>query len=66
MGIFKKPKQPETLAPPAPQGSDQTLQLTAETQTENSRKRKARGKRELQIPTTGSNVSGVRGSGVNV
>lgn len=66
MGLFKRPKDPETPAPPAPTGADETLQLAVETNTNGVRKRKAKGKQALQIPTTGSNVAGTRGNGVNV
>lgn len=71
MGVFKKLfgiKEPDipTPATPAPQGVDETDQETVDTKGGGLRKRKARGKRDLQIPTTGLNTGETRGNGVNV
>lgn len=55
-----------TPAVSAPETPDSTEQKYAETQGGNLRKRKARGKKDLQISTTGLNTNGTRGNGVNV
>lgn len=60
-----KPDIP-TPAPQAPQGADETDQEYVDTKGGGLRKRKARGKKELQIPTTGLNTGDTRGNGVNV
>ena len=49
--------------PDIPTPADQKY---AETQGGGLRKRKARGKKDLQIATTGLNTNGTRGNGVNV
>lgn len=71
MGVFKKLfgiKEPDipTPATPAPQGVDETDQESVDTKGGGLRKRKARGKRDLQILTTGLNTGETRGNGVNV
>jgi hypothetical protein len=71
MGVFKKLrdiKEPDITTPatPAPQGVDETEQESVDTKGGGLRKRKARGKRDLQIPTTGLNTGETRGNGVNV
>lgn len=55
-----------TPAVSAPEVPDSTDQKYAETQGGGLRKRKARGKKDLQIATTGLNANGTRGNGVNV
>lgn len=55
-----------TPAPQAPQGADETDQEYVDTKGGGLRKRKARGKKDLQIPTTGLNTGDTRGNGVNV
>lgn len=71
MGVFKKLfgiKEPDipTPATPAPQGVDETDQESVDTKSGGLRKRKTRGKKDLQIPTTGLNTGETRGNGVNV
>lgn len=71
MGVFKKLfgiKDPDipTPATPAPQGVDETDQESVDIKGGGLRKRKARGKRDLQISTTGLNTGETRGNGVNV
>lgn len=71
MGVFKKLfgiKEPDipTPATPAPQGSDETDQEYVDTKSGGVRKHKTRGKKDLQIPTTGLNTGETRGNGVNV
>lgn len=71
MGVFKKLfgiKEPDipTPATPAPQGADETDQESVDIKGGGLRKRKARGKRDLQIHTTGLNTGETRGNGVNV
>lgn len=58
--------EPPTPAVAAPETPDSTDQKYAETQGGGLRKRRAKGKRELQISTTGLNTNGTRGNGVNV
>ena len=55
-----------TPAVSAPETPDSTDQRYAETQGGGLRKRRARGKKDLQISTTGLNANGTRGNGVNV
>ena len=71
MGGLKKlfgMKEPDipTPAPQAPQGVDETDQEYVDTKGGGLRKRKARGKKDLQIPTTGLNTGDTRGNGVTV
>lgn len=71
MGVFKKLfgiKEPDIPTPAtlAPQGSDETDQEYVDTKSGGLRKRKTRGKKDLQIPTTGLNTGETRGNGVNV
>ena len=70
MGVFKKLfgiKEPEIKTPAveAPTTPNATDQLNAEG-TNTTKKRKAQGKKDLQIPTTGLNASNTRGNGVNI
>lgn len=55
-----------TPAVSAPETPDSTDQKYAETQGGGLRKRRARGKKDLQIATTGLNTNSTRGNGVNV
>lgn len=66
--LFGGGQQPDipTPAVSAPETPDSTDQKYAETQGGGLRKRKARGKKDLQIATTGLNTNGTRGNGVNV
>lgn len=71
MGGLKKLfgiKEPDihTPAPQAPEGVDETDQEYVDTKGGGLRKRKARGKKDLQIPTTGLNTGETRGNGVSV
>lgn len=71
MGGLKKlfgMKEPDipTPAPQAPQGADETDQEYVDTKGGGLRKRKARGKKDLQISTTGLNTGDTQGNGVNV
>lgn len=71
MGGLKKlfgMKEPDipTPAPQAPETPNNTDQKYAENQGGGLRKRKARGKKDLQIATTGLNTNGSQGNGVNV
>ena len=59
---IKEPDIP-TPAPQAPEGVDQEY---VDTKGGGLRKRKARGKKDLQIPTTGLNTGETRGNGVNI
>lgn len=66
--LFGGGQQPDipTPAVSAPETPDSTDQKYAETQGGGLRKRKARGKKDLQIATTGLNTNGTRDNGVNV
>nr|DAD63211.1 MAG TPA: hypothetical protein [Caudoviricetes sp.] len=70
MGAFKKlfgikDIEQKTPAPEAPTTPEATDQLNAEANG-TTKKRKAHGKKDLQIPTAGLNTSNTRGNGVNV
>lgn len=68
LGRLFKPKEPDipTPAVPAPDVSGSTLQNTVDTQNDNIRKRRAKGKRDLAIPTVSTNTGTARGQGVNI
>ena len=66
--LFGGGREPDIPKPAvsAPETPDSIEQKYAETQGGSLRKRRARGKKDLQISTTGLNTNGTRGNGVNV